>query len=78
MSQGSGDGHAPKARKGYENYLRYSGLGLQMAFTILAGTLGGRWLDGRTGWRIPVFTLVGALAGIAAAMVLLFKETRQR
>lgn len=77
MSPGGGDGPAPKVRKGYENYLRYSGLGFQMALTILAGTLGGRWLDGRTGWRFPVFMLVGALGGIAAAMVLLFKETRR-
>ena len=35
-----------KVRKGYDNYLRFSGLGLQMAGVILAGVLGGRWLDG--------------------------------
>jgi hypothetical protein len=67
-----------KARKGYDNYLRYSGLGLQMAGVILAGVLGGRWLDGRIGWKFPALTLLGALLGITGAMLFLFKETGRK
>ncbi|MCC7503024.1 MAG: AtpZ/AtpI family protein [Flavobacteriales bacterium] len=67
-----------KVRKGYDNYLRYSGLGLQMAGVILAGVLGGRWLDGRIGWKFPALTLAGALLGITGAMLFLFKETGRK
>jgi hypothetical protein len=67
-----------KARKGYDNYLRYSGLGLQMAGVIIACVLGGRWLDGRLAWKFPLFTLLGALLGITGAMVFLFKETGRK
>lgn len=67
-----------KVRKGYDNYLRYSGLGLQMAGVILAGVLGGRWLDGRIGWKFPALTLLGALLGITGAMLFLFKETGRK
>ncbi len=67
-----------KARKGYNSYLRYSGMGLQMAGVILAGVLGGRWLDGRIGWEFPALTLLGALLGIAGAMLFLFKETGRK
>jgi len=67
-----------KVRKGYDNYLRYSGMGLQMAGVILAGVLGGRWLDGRIGWEFPALTLLGALLGITGAMVFLFKETGRK
>ncbi len=67
-----------KVRKGYDNYLRFSGLGLQMAGVILAGVLGGRWLDGRIGWEFPALTLTGALLGITGAMLFLFKETGRK
>ena len=67
-----------KVRKGYDNYLRSSGLGVQMAGVILAGVLGGRWLDGRFGWKFPVLTLLGALLGITGAMLFLFKETGRK
>lgn len=67
-----------KAKKGYSNYLRYSGLGLQMAGVILLSVLGGRWLDGLLAWKFPLFTLLGALLGVAGAMVFLFKETGRK
>lgn len=67
-----------KARKGYNSYLRYSGLGLQMAGVILASMLGGRWVDAQLAWKIPVFTLLGSLLGITGAMLFLFKETGRK
>lgn len=71
-------GDLRKAKRGYDNYLRYSGLGLQMAGVILACVLGGRWLDAKLGWQFPLFTLVGSLLGITGAMVFLFKETGRK
>lgn len=67
-----------KAKKGYDNYLRYSGLGLQMAGVILVCVLGGCWLDGWLAWEFPLFTLLGSLLGITGAMVFLFKETGRK
>ncbi len=67
-----------KARKGYDNYLRYTGLGFTMLGIVLAFTFGGWWLDRQLHWPFPVFTLVLSLAGIAGAMMYLFKETRSR
>lgn len=60
----------------YENYLRYSALGLQMGGIILIGVLGGKWLDGLVHWKVPVFTLVFSVLSIAGAMIFLFKETK--
>lgn len=69
----------PRNRKplhdAYGDYLRYMGLGLTMAAIVLVFTLLGWWLDGRTGWRFPAFTIGGALFGITGALLHLFKET---
>lgn len=65
-------------RKGYNEYLRYTGLGLTMAGVILAATFAGRWLDGVIGWKYPLLTVVLSLLGVAGALVYLFKETGKR
>ncbi len=67
-----------KAKKGYDNYLRHTGLGFTMIGVILAFTFLGWWLDKQFTWRIPVFTIVLSLLGIIGAMVYLFKETGRR
>ena len=67
-----------KARDQYAGYLRYTGLGLTMVGIILVFTFLGWWVDGLLAWRIPIFTLIGALFGIIGAMLHLFKETRPR
>lgn len=67
-----------KAQERTNAYLRYSGLGFQMAAVIGLGTWGGWWIDQRTGWKFPLFTIVGALGSITAALVFLFKETGRK
>ena len=52
---------------------RYSGLGLQLAASVVVFMLGGRWLDGKLGtgqW----LTLVGALVGGAAGFYSLYRQ----
>lgn len=66
------------ARKGYDNYLRYAGLGFTMMEVVLAFTFGGWWLDQQSHWPFPIFTLTGSLLGITGAMVHLFKETARK
>lgn len=75
---GTPDDAPKKARNAYNNYLRFSGIGLQMGGIILAGVFGGRWIDAQLGWKFPVFTLLLSLGAITGAMVFLFKETRSR
>lgn len=67
-----------KARSGYNNYLRYTGLGFSMIGIVLACSFGGWWLDGLIGWKYPVLMIVLSLIGIAGAMFHLFKETGRR
>jgi F0F1-type ATP synthase assembly protein I len=67
-----------KARKGYEGYLRFAGMGLTMMGIVLVSAFAGWWLDRQLRWPIPAFTLVLSLLGIAGAMVYLFKETGRK
>ena len=46
--------------------LRVIGIGWYMALSILAGVLGGLWLDGRLGTK-PAFLVVGILLGLVVA-----------
>ena len=45
-----------------------SEVGVALAITVLIGVFGGRWLDDRAGYEVPIFTLLGALAGLAAGV----------
>ncbi len=67
-----------KVKSGYNNYLRYTGLGFTMIGVILAFTFGGWWLDKQVAWKFPVFTIVLSLLGIVASMIYLFKETSNK
>ena len=42
------------------------GVGWYVAFSLLAGILGGLWLDNRFG-SLPIFTLLGLVGGSALA-----------
>lgn len=70
----------PKTRRGKtaRAYMRYSGIGFQMAAIIGLGAYGGWWADQRTGWDFPALTLAGSLGGVALAMFVLLRETRPR
>lgn len=72
------EGRAAKRRQAARSYMRFSGIGFQMAAIIGLGAYGGWWADQHTGWKFPAFTLLGSLGGVAVAMYILFKETRSR
>jgi len=46
--------------------LRLVGLGWYIAFSIVIGVVGGLWLDSRLD-TLPIFTLVGVVAGSVVA-----------
>jgi F0F1-type ATP synthase assembly protein I len=49
------------------------GLGIELVVPLLAGLIGGRWLDARFGTR-PWLVLAGAVAGAAAGMWTFFRR----
>jgi F0F1-type ATP synthase assembly protein I len=53
--------------------LRYAGLGIQLAVTILVGVLLGQWVDRRAGTD-GVFTILGALLGFGGTLYSLIRE----
>ena len=53
-------------------YLRFAGVGIQFALTILLLTLAGIWLDGRLGTS-PLFTVVGLLLAFGGATASLIR-----
>jgi len=53
--------------------LRYAGLGIQLAATILVGVLVGQWMDRKAGTD-GVFTILGALLGFGGTLYSLIRE----
>ena len=65
-----------KKSKQLKSYVRYSGLAFQILAVIGIGIWLGYWLDGQTGWRVPIFTLLGAMLSLTAVIVYLIRQTK--
>lgn len=50
------------------SFLKYSSMGIQMMLTIIIFVVAGRYLDKFIGWKVPVFTLILSLTGVAGSM----------
>ena len=70
--EGPGGGRRPDPSP-----LRYAGLGLQLAVTLVLGVLGGQWLDRKAGTD-GVFAIVGAFVGFGATMYSLIKQLSRK
>ena len=55
-----------KSRPWWVAALQFTGIGWYIAASIVGGTLGGAWLDGRAG-TTPLFLLLGVLLGVVVA-----------
>jgi F0F1-type ATP synthase assembly protein I len=64
-----------KKSRPLKTYVKYSGLAFQILAVIAIGIWLGYWLDGLTGWRIPIFTLLGAVLSLAAVIIYLIRQT---
>ena len=60
-----------------ESLIKYSGMSTKIALAILAGVYGGKYLDEYWGLETPIFTLILSMLGLALAMYIIIKETRQ-
>ncbi len=64
----------PKSKKNQLNdYLRYSGMGFQMAAIIFVCTWGGKMIDKALDMKTPVFTLVLSLLSVVLSMYYFIK-----
>lgn len=67
-----------KSKKSLPNALvKYSGMSTKIALAILAGVYGGKYLDEYFGLETPIFTLVLSMLGLALALYIIIKDTRQ-
>ena len=53
--------------------LRYAGLGVQLAATLLVAVLVGQWVDRKAGTE-GVFTILGALLGFGGTLYSVIRE----
>jgi ATP synthase protein I len=57
-----------------KSYARYSAVGFQMLFIVLAGVFGGMQLDKLVHWPFPVFTIVLSLLAVFGAIYYVIKD----
>lgn len=67
-----------KSKKNLPSSLvKYSGMSTKIALAILAGVYGGKYLDEYFGLETPIFTLVLSMVGLALALYIIIRDTRQ-
>ena len=65
-------------KKSLNNYVKYSGMGIQMAAIITGGVLGGIQLDKWLQLKFPVFTLVLTLLSVFLAIYYFIKDVLKK
>lgn len=63
-----------KAKKGLQDYARYSNLAFRLIAIVLIGFFGGMKLDQVLGLEYPIFTVVLASAGLFLSLYLVIKD----
>lgn len=61
-------------QKQYNNYLRYSGIGLQLFATVFLGTYLGFWLDKHFDTQKPIFSIVLGALSVVLGIVFVTRE----
>ncbi|MFY8022058.1 MAG: AtpZ/AtpI family protein [Bacteroidia bacterium] len=65
----------PSSKKpGYNAVLKYSGLAFNMMAIIASMSLGGKYLDAYLENSFPIYTLIGVLVSVFAAVYLSIRE----
>ncbi|MDZ4668103.1 MAG: AtpZ/AtpI family protein [bacterium] len=55
-------------------FIKYSSQATQMILVIVAGSLGGKYLDAYMANSFPIFTLLGVIISVFAALYLAVKD----
>lgn len=59
----------------WRRYLRFSSMGIELGLSVMAGLIGGQWLDKKFG-TTPWLLLVGLLLGMAAGFRSMWRALR--
>ncbi len=65
-------------KKPLNNWIKYSGMGIQMAAIITGGTLGGIEIDKKLNLKFPVFTLSLTLLSVFLAIYYFIKDVLKK
>lgn len=66
-----------KRHDDWENWIRYTTLGIEMAVIVGASVWGGVTIDRHRGAKFPLFTLLFAALGLVVAMIRLVRGTNR-
>ena len=55
-------------------FVRFSSAGIQMALLIVAGAMGGQYLDEKNENEKPIYTIIFSLLAVAIGLYLIIKE----
>jgi F0F1-type ATP synthase assembly protein I len=58
-------------------WLQYFVIGVELAFSVLAGIILGHFVDKWIGAKTPWFTIIGLIAGMASGFTLLIRMTKK-
>jgi uncharacterized membrane protein (UPF0136 family) len=58
----------------FQDYARYSSIGIQMAFGVIFFALLGVWADKKLALKVPVFTILGVLTGVGSVVYFVIKK----
>ncbi len=61
--------------KSSNDFLRYSGMAAKMAIVILAGVMGGQYLDESSGNKSPWYTIIFSILSVGVAIYIVIKDT---
>ena len=61
-----------------QKWMYFIVVGSNLAFSVIAGLLIGRYLDNKFGYETPYFTILGLLAGVFSGMALLIRMLKLR
>ena len=60
------------------NWLFFIVIGVEFAFSVIAGLFLGNYIDGKLDTAFPFFTLLGLVCGVTAGLTLLLRTLRLR
>lgn len=64
----------PKKDNNLKNYLKFSGIAMQMAITIIIAAYLGRWIDEKLQLKHQIFTIVLILIAIFSSLFQIIRE----
>jgi hypothetical protein len=61
-------------KKPDNNMMRYAGLATQWMVMLALAVVAGRWIDSKTGWKFPLFTVSLPLIALVVSLWQLIQE----